>query len=110
MHLIQSTYEVCLVSKTGHFSLHFGTKRMTRRTHTLLSDHTKLYLSAYKYFFFSGCATQRGLWPSRSRGFVITHDDAPQSVGLLWTSDQLVAEISTRQHTTHATDKHPCPR
>jgi hypothetical protein len=27
------------------------------------------------------------------RGFVITHD-APQSVGLLWTSDQLVAETS----------------
>jgi len=29
------------------------------------------------------------------RGFVITHNDAPQSVGLLWTSDQLVAETST---------------
>jgi hypothetical protein len=24
-----------------------------------------------------------------------THDDTPQSVGLLWTSDQLVAETST---------------
>jgi hypothetical protein len=31
--------------------------------------------------------------------FVITHNDAPQSVGLLWTSDQLVAETSTWQHT-----------
>jgi hypothetical protein len=28
-------------------------------------------------------------------GFLITHNDAPQSVGLLWTSDQLVAETST---------------
>jgi hypothetical protein len=36
---------------------------------------------------FSGCAAQRGLWPPRSRGFLITHNDAPQSVGLLWTSD-----------------------
>jgi hypothetical protein len=27
--------------------------------------------------------------------FVITHNDAPQSVGLLWTSDQVVAETST---------------
>jgi hypothetical protein len=27
--------------------------------------------------------------------FHITHNDAPQSVGLLWTSDQLVAETST---------------
>jgi hypothetical protein len=26
---------------------------------------------------------------------VITHNDAPQSVGLLWTNDQLVAETYT---------------
>src|SRR5215510_16553320 len=36
---------------------------------------------------FSGSAAQRGLWPPRSRGFLITHNDAPQSVGLLWSSD-----------------------
>ena len=36
--------------------------------------------------------------------------DAPQSVEPLWTSDQLVAETSTCQHTTLTTDKHPCPR
>jgi hypothetical protein len=29
------------------------------------------------------------------RGFLITHNGAPQSVGLLWTSDQSVAETST---------------
>jgi len=40
----------------------------------------------------------------------ITHNDAAQSVGLLWTSDQLVAETSTWQHTTLTTDKPPCPR
>jgi len=40
---------------------------------------------------------------------LITHSDAPQSVGLLWTNDQSVAETSTRQHTTLSTDKHPCP-
>ena len=34
----------------------------------------------------------------------------PQSVGLLWTSDQLIAETSTLQHTTLAIDKHQCPR
>ena len=27
--------------------------------------------------------------------FLDQHNDAPQSVGLLWTSDQLVAETST---------------
>jgi hypothetical protein len=41
-----------------------------------------------------GNAAQHGLWPPRSRGFMITHNDAPQAVGLLWTSDQLVAETS----------------
>jgi hypothetical protein len=29
------------------------------------------------------------------RGFLINHNDASQSVGLLWTTDQLVAETST---------------
>jgi len=40
------------------------------------------------------------------RGFMITYSDAPQSVGLLWTNDQSVAETSIWQHTTH---KHPSP-
>jgi hypothetical protein len=40
---------------------------------------------------------------------LITHDNAPHLVGLLWTSDQLIAETSTWQHTTHTTDKYPCP-
>jgi len=56
------------------------------------------------------------LWPNAGHGllildvFYITHNDAPQSVGLLWTSDQLVAETSTWQYTTLTQDKHPCPR
>jgi hypothetical protein len=40
----------------------------------------------------------------------LAHNDAPQSVGLLWTIDELVAETSTWQHTTLTTDKYPCPR
>jgi hypothetical protein len=44
---------------------------------------------------FSGSAAQRGPWPPRSRGLLITHNDTPHAVGFLWTSDQLVAEIST---------------
>jgi hypothetical protein len=42
-----------------------------------------------------------------SRGFFITHNDMPQSVGLLLTSDQPIAETSTWKHTT---DKHPRPQ
>ena len=43
-------------------------------------------------------------------GFYIIHNDAPHSVGLLWTSGHSVAETSTWQHTTLTTDRHPCPR
>ena len=50
-------------------------------------------------------AAQRGPWPPHFWGFYITHIDASRSVGLLWTSDQLVAEASTWQHTTLTTEK-----
>jgi hypothetical protein len=80
--------------------------------HLLWKDKL-LFIYLYLFiclFILSGSAAQRGLWPPRSRGFVITHNDAPQSVGLLWTSNQFVAETSTWQHATHSTDKHPCHR
>ena len=62
------------------------------------------------YFFSFGATAPSGPGPRHSRGFQITHSDAPQSVGLLWTSDQLVAETSTRQHTTLTTNKTAMPR
>jgi len=34
------------------------------------------------------------------------HSETPQSVELLWTSDRLVAETSTRQHKTQETEFH----
>jgi hypothetical protein len=45
-----------------------------------------------------------GPGPPHSRGFPITHNDAPHSVALLWTIDQPVAETSTSQtqHSQHA--------
>jgi hypothetical protein len=43
------------------------------------------------FIVFSGSAAQRGLRHPRLRGFLITQNDASQSVGLLWTSDLLVA-------------------
>jgi len=39
-----------------------------------------------------------------------SHSVTQQSVGLLWTSDQLVAETSTWQHATYTTDRHPWTR
>jgi hypothetical protein len=44
---------------------------------------------------FCSTAAQHRLYPPRPQGFLITHNDAPQSVGLFWTSDQLVAQTST---------------
>ena len=38
-----------------------------------------------------------------TRAICPTHNDAPQSVGLLWASDQLIAETSTWPHTTLTT-------
>jgi len=55
--------------------------------------------------FVFGATAPNGPWPPHSRGFYITHDK-PQSVGLLWTSNQVVAETSTRQHTTLTTNIH----
>jgi hypothetical protein len=36
-----------------------------------------------------------------------SHSDTPQTVGLLWTGDQPIAETSTWQHTT--LNRNPCP-
>ena len=56
--------------------------------------------------FFYDAAAQRGPWPPHSWCFQTTHNDAPQSVRLLWTSDQPVAETSTWQHTTLTANIH----
>ena len=37
-----------------------------------------------------------------------SRSDTPHSVGLLWTSDQPVAQTSTWQHTTLTRDRQPC--
>ena len=36
-----------------------------------------------------------GPGPPNTLGVLITHNDAPQPLGLLWTSDQLVTQTST---------------
>jgi len=42
------------------------------------------------FFVFWRDSPPSGPGPSHSRRFYITHNDVPQSVGLLWTIDQLV--------------------
>ena len=66
-------------------------------------DRHRLILVSYSVcLFVFGTTAPTGPGPPHSRGFYITHNDTPQSVGLLWTSDQLVAETSTWQHTQHS--------
>ena len=45
--------------------------------------------------FVFGATALSGPGRPHSRCFYITHNDATKSVGLLWTSDQLVAQTST---------------
>ena len=53
----------------------------------------------FYYYYYYYTVASSGPGPPHSQGFWIWHNDSPQSVGLLWTSDQLVAETST--HHTH---------
>jgi hypothetical protein len=39
-----------------------------------------------------------------------SHSDTSHSAGFLWTSDQPVAEASSRKHTTFTRDSHSCPQ
>ena len=61
-------------------------------------------------FFYGACSPIAGYDLLILEVLEITQSDTPDSVGLLWTSDQPVSETSTWQHTTLTTDKHPCPR
>jgi hypothetical protein len=79
-------------------------------SYVILKDFTSSVLVRWFRFFLHAAAVQCGPWHLHSRCFLFTHNDAPQSVGLLWTSDQLAAETSTRQHITLTTDRHPYPR
>jgi hypothetical protein len=95
--------------------------RQTRKSYchivlrlVLLNPQSPNYFKITHYYFYY-VLFSLALQPSAvygflvSRGFLITHNVAPQSVGLLWTSDQLVAETSNWHNTTHTTDKHQCP-
>ena len=69
----------------------------------------RILLLFISYLLSCGPAAHCGLWPLHSWDFLITHNDAPLSGGLLWTGARLVAETSTWQHTTLTTDRHLCP-
>lgn len=66
----------------------------------LFSDFNA-YLLLMTRLFGCGAAAQRRAGPPHSWDSYITHNDASLSAELLWTSDQLIAQASIWQHTTH---------
>jgi len=65
-----------------------------------------MFVYLFVCLFVFGATAPSGLGPPYSRGFCITHDEAPQSVGHLWTSDRLVAETSLPDNTQQQTKIH----
>ena len=100
----------------GFRSLEFESTQLVLTRKTVHRATWQMYRSGLfnctinSVFLLFGVTAPSGPGPPHSRGFYITLKDTPQSVGLLWTNDQLVAETSTGQHTTIITDEHPCGR
>ena len=80
------------------FGNYFGQNiRKISRLHYTRQKNTRNQLNIH-FFFLSGTTAQRGPGPPHSWGFYFTHNDTPQSVALLWTSDRPVAETSIWLH------------
>ena len=67
-----------------------------------------VHISSHNIFLWS-CSPTGVMASSFTKFLYYTHNDTPQSVGLLWTSDQLVAETSTWKDTTLTTDIYMSP-
>jgi len=78
------------------------THPVTDRSILIINININILYQISQHFFFPVA-----LRPKAGHGLLIL--EVSHSVGILWTSDQLVAETSTWQHTTLITDKHPCP-
>jgi len=61
------------------------------------------------FFFYHGATVPSGLGPPHIEPS-LSHSDTPHSVGLLWTSDQSVAETPAWQYTTLTRERHSFPR
>jgi len=89
-------------------------KRLLGWNQTFLQERTQPCTFHYYYFicllFLSMAWQPNGPGTSSCWGSDITLRRATHSVGLLWTRDRAVADNCTWQHTTLATDRHPCPR
>ena len=72
-----------------------------RPNRSFLSAHSLSYLCLMYIYFWWHCGQTLVMVPP-SWNFYITFNDAPQSVGLLWTTDQLDTETSLADKTQHS--------
>jgi hypothetical protein len=95
----KSQYKICRIRRSAsHCKTRFRhTQREIKVTFTFCAPWIFLLL----LLLLSGIYNRYEYEPPHSWGYTITHKDTPQSVGLLWTSDQPVAETSIWQHTQH---------
>ena len=106
-------HEGCLLcigeTKTEVWGFLYKLVRLRQRCGCSSTNWFRLHVCIHTFFFFFGTTAHmpQGVIASPLTKFLDhTHNDAPQSVELLWTRDQLVAETSTWQHTTITTDIH----
>ena len=91
----------------GHWDRHYKRLRLLKLILVAPNRVPSLQSDDFPTVFFCGGVAQRGPWPPLSWGSEITDNGAPQSVGLLWTSDQPVAKNlpDNKQQSQH-TDIH----
>jgi hypothetical protein len=82
---------------------YFGTRYQSHLQRSRWDWYIVPKLQLQTTFFYPAFTALYEFEPPHSGRSEITHKDAPQSVGLLWTSDQPVAETSTWQHSQRTT-------
>ena len=120
-HLVKPLWSAVIDRSTRHLSEAVGLN-CEENCRTICTiryrsySYHNLLIESNINIFFSKFLFLWGLRPNASNGILI-HEvsrlhtrNATQSVGLLWTSDQPVAETSTLQHTIYTADIHASGR
>jgi len=103
MHETLTAFCKLLICKTMQFSLSLSLIHDNTQS---LETNSVFYSDLNCYVVYLLQTSPNGsacfILASHSWGFEVTHNDAPQSVGLPWTKGQLVTETSIWQHTQHS--------
>jgi hypothetical protein len=76
---------------------------LTLSVHFIITKLVIIPFHSVRFIIFLWCCCPKRPWYPHSWGFYVKHDSL-LSIGLLWRSDQLVAETSTWRHTTLTTN------